>query len=306
MDVVVFGAGSLGSLVGGLLARRHAVTLVGRDPHVARVRADGLQIEGAAEARVGPDARTDARGLSADLALVAVKAFDTDAAVEALAAGDYGAVLSLQNGLTEEALAAGLDAPVLAGTATYGARLVEPGRVECTGVGRVVLGARGGGTSPVAERVGKAFRDADVTTLVAADMPVRRWEKLAVNAGVNAVTALARVDNGALADGPAAALARAAARETARVARAGNVRLSNRRALAALDRVVGKTAANRSSMLQDVEADRRTEVDAITGEVVARADRWGVDAPTNRTLASLLRAWEAGRGVRPTDTPGAD
>lgn len=320
MEVVVFGAGSLGSLVGGLLSRAHDVTLVGRVPHVRRVREAGLRVvgppgvafaarRGAAGGRadangddvefvVRPSATTDGDGLSADLVVVTVKAYDTAEAATTLATGTFDAVLSLQNGLTEGTLADALSAPVLAGTATYGARLREPGTVECTGVGRVALGAREGGTDPRAERVGKAFRDAGVRALVAADMPRRRWEKLAVNAGVNAVTALARVENGALADGPAADVARTAARETARVARAEGVVLPDRAARSALVDVVEATASNHSSMRQDVAAGRRTEVDAIHGVVVERATRHGLDVPTNRTLAALVRAWERGRGVR--------
>jgi 2-dehydropantoate 2-reductase len=300
MDVVVFGAGSLGSLIGGLLARASDVTLVGRDPHVERVREDGLRISGAVDERVFPDAVTDGRGLDADLAVVTVKSFDTAEAADALATGSYDAALSLQNGLTEETLADRLEpaTTVLAGTATYGARLLEPGHVECTGAGRVVLGARRGGTDPLAERAGKAFRDAGVETLVAANMPRRRFEKLAVNAGINAVTALARVRNGALRDGPGARLARDAARETARVARAEGISLSAGRAVAALDEVVDATAANHSSMLQDVETDRRTEIDAINGEVVARARTHDLSVPANRTLTDLVRAWERERSLR--------
>ena len=305
MEVLVFGAGSLGSLVGGLLARTHDVTLVGRDPHVAAVRESGLRVSGAVEATTHPAATTDGEGHDADLAVVTVKSFDTASAADALATGDVEAVLSLQNGLTEETLAERLpDVTVLAGTATYGADLRAPGHVACTGVGRVTLGALAGGTDPAAERAGWAFRTGGIETLVATDMPRRRWEKLAVNAGINAVTALVRVENGHLADGPANAVARRATRETARVARAEGVALSNRRAVAAVERVIDATADNRSSTLQDVAAGRRTEVEAIFGEVVARAERASraghvdVSVPTVRTLADLLRAWEGGHGVR--------
>ncbi|WP_411964973.1 ketopantoate reductase family protein [Haloferax sp. YSMS24] len=298
MRILVFGAGSLGTLVGGLLAAVHDVTLVGRKRHVARVSKTGLDIVGVESGHVTPTATTTETGHDADLALVTVKSFDTQAAAEALAACDVDAVLSLQNGLTEEILDSHLDVPVLAGTATYGARLVAPGRVECTGIGRVVLGALDGGTSPLAERTGKAFRDADINTLVASNMPRRRWEKLAVNAGINAVTALARVENGALASDEAHDVAHRAARETARVARLEGVNLPNRVAREAIDRVVAQTAANRSSMLQDVEAGKRTEVDAIHGAVVETAAKHGHEVPTNRTLAALLRAWERGEGVR--------
>ncbi|MFC4552163.1 MULTISPECIES: ketopantoate reductase family protein [Halorussus] len=296
MEIVVFGAGSLGSLVGGLLAREHAVTLVGRDPHVAAVRQSGLRVTGAFDFAVRPTATTDGTDLSADLAVVTVKSFDTEAAAESLATGAFDAALSLQNGMgNEETLAERLDCPILAGTATYGAMRPEPGTVECTGVGEVVLGPRAGGSSKIAEEAGAAFCAAGIETTVAEDVPRRLWEKLAVNAGINATTALARVDNGALLAGPANDVATAAARETAHLARAVGVELADEAAAAAVERVADATAANASSMRQDVRAGRRTEVEAINGYVADRAREEGVDVPVNRTMANLLRAWQAER-----------
>jgi 2-dehydropantoate 2-reductase len=298
MDVVVFGAGSLGSLVGGLLAREHDVTLVGRDPHVSTVRERGLRVEGEVETTVQPAAELTPPA-AADLAVVCVKAFDTPAAADSLAHVDLEACLSLQNGMgNETVLAARLDATVLAGTCTYGAMREAPGRVRCTGVGEVVIGARDGGPSPAADRVGAAFDEAGLATTVAADMPRRLWEKLAVNAGINATTALAGVDNGALVDGAGHDVAVAAAREVARVAGAAGVELSPDDAASAVEGVAAATAANTSSMRQDVEGGRRTEVDAIGGYVCERADEHGVDVPVNETMTRLLRAWEAGRGLR--------
>jgi 2-dehydropantoate 2-reductase len=299
MDAVVFGAGSLGSLVGGMLAREYEVTLVGRDPHVAAVAESGLVVDGAVSATVAPEATTDGTGLSADLAVVTVKAFDTEAAARDLATGEYDAALSLQNGMgNEERLAQHLDCPVLAGTATYGAVRREPGRVECTGVGEITLGDSEGGDSASAVTVARAFRQSGFDATAATDMPRRLWTKLAVNAGINAVTALARVENGTLLTGPASDVARTAARETARVARRRDVFLPDRAAVEAIADVATATADNESSMYQDVRDGRRTEVDAINGYVVDRAGEHDVDAPVNRTLAALLRAWERGRGLR--------
>jgi len=302
MEIVVFGAGSLGSLVGGLLARDHDVTLVAREAHARAVRESGLRLEGAVDdgpSRVVPAATTDGTGLEADLAVVTVKSFDTAAAADTLATGSIEAVLSLQNGMGNEAtLATRLDASVLAGTATYGAILQEPGIVECTGPGEIVLGPRDGGSSACAERVGEAFAAAGLETTVADDMPRRLWEKLAVNAGINPVTALTATENEAVRAEPAADLARTATRETARVARACDVSLSNREALAAMETVAEATAANTSSMAQDLAAQRRTEIDAINGYVVEQAAETGLEVPTNRTLTALIRTWEQGRGLR--------
>ncbi|MFB6309274.1 MAG: ketopantoate reductase family protein [Haloarculaceae archaeon] len=301
MDVLVFGAGSLGSLVGGLLARAHDVTLVGREPHVSAVRESGLRVTGEYEFTVEPAARTDAPA-SADLALVTVKAFDTDDAASALADADLRVACSLQNGLgNEERLADFLECPVLAGTSTYGARLTEPGVVACTGVGEIAVGPPEGseqataGAAALADEVGAAFEAADLDVTVADDMSRRRWEKLAVNAGINAPTALARIENGALTDGPGSSVARAAARETARVAREQGVDIPDDRAVDLVETVATETAANHSSMLQDIERERRTEIDAINGAVVDRATE---PVPVNETLARLVRAWERGRGLR--------
>ncbi|WP_231186277.1 ketopantoate reductase family protein [Haladaptatus sp. DYF46] len=293
MNIVVFGAGSLGTLVGGLLAREHAVTLVARDPHASAVLDSGLSVGGEFDFHVHLDATTDGTELRADCAIVTVKSFHTDTAARQLGTGEFDGVLSLQNGMgNEERLASHLDCPVLAGTATYGAVLTEPGRVECTGIGEVVLGGRDGGRSVLAARIGEAFSAAGIKTTVADDMPRRLWEKLAVNAGINPTTALARVANGALLTGDGSELAAAAARETATVARAEGVSLSDSDAVAAMRDVADATAANTSSMRQDVEAGCRTEIDAINGYVVARGEERGIETPVNRTLAGLVRTWE--------------
>lgn len=293
MQIVVFGAGSLGSLLGGVLAREHEVTLVARDAHADAVRENGLRLEGELEGVVHPEATIDGAGLEADLAVVAVKAFDTESAAKTLSTGRFDGVLSVQNGMGNEAiLAENLETPILAGTVTYGAILRDPGIVECTGIGEATLGPHGGGRSPLATAVGEAFERAGLETLVADDMPVRRWEKLAVNAGINPITALTATENGAVLEPPANAVARAATREAARTARATGVSLSNREALEAMETVATDTRKNTSSMAQDVFDGRRTEIDSISGYVVDRATERGLDVPTNRLLAALVRTRE--------------
>ncbi len=288
MDILIFGAGSLGSLIGGLIAREHEVTLVGRNPHIEGVQKSGLHVTGHFDFTTYPDARTEVPN-RADLALITVKSFDTGEAVRALADSHVDFVCSLQNGLGNEEILATLFDHVLAGTCTYGARLDGPGRVRRTGIGEIVLGAPDGGPSEPAVRVARAFQRADIETTVSEEMLKRRWEKLAVNAGINPTTALARVPNGALRDGVLHEIATEAARETARVAREQGIELSDKQATRALESVVESTAENTSSMLQDVRAKGRTEIDAINGAVVERAD---CPVPVNKTLAALVRAWE--------------
>lgn len=315
MQVVVFGAGSLGSLLGGLLARVHAVTLVGRDPHVSRIRTEGLEIEtasGVDDPTVGsslvvtPDATTDGTGLDADLAVATVKAYDTDAAARALATGSVDAALPLSNGMgNAEALAAHLDCPVLGGTTSYGAVLREPGVVEYRGRGDVVVGPRDPADAALADRVGAAFRAADLNARVSDDVESVLWEKLAVNAAINPTTALAGVDNGRALAAPLWSTARAAAVETAAAARTQGVELTDEAAVEAVERVAAATSENRSSMAQDLDAGRQTEIESICGHVVRTAEAAGTAAPVNRTLRSLVLAAEGRFEVR-EDTDGGD
>ncbi len=301
LDVLVFGAGALGSLVGGLLARQHTVRLVGRDPHVSAVRDDGLRVTGAVETRVQPAATTAVDEWDGDLALVTVKARDIAAAADALAESEC-VVCPLTNGLPEYRLREQLGERVIGATATYGAQLAEPGVVRCTGVGTVHVGelhatnaATTGTASDRVRRIETGFQAAGIDCVAEPRIDRRLWTKLAVNAGINPVTALVRAENAAITDGPAASVARRAARETARVARTEGIDLAPDRAVEQLTAVAEATAANRSSMASDVAAGRPTEIEAINGTVVERGEQAGVSVPTNRTLVELVRGWETTR-----------
>ena len=306
MRIAIFGAGSLGSLLGALLDRAHDVVLVGRDPHVSAVRDGGLRVTGVGSLEATPAATTDGTGLDVDLAVVTVKAYDTAAAARDLATGDVDAVVSLQNGLgNEAALAAGPACPIVAGTTTHGAMLSAPGVVAWTGRGEVTVGnwrVGDGAGDPAgddpAERVAAAFRAASVDAAVDPDIRRRLRLKLAVNAAINPTTALARVRNGAVRSEPIATYAERAAREAAAVARAEGIDVGGDTAVDRARAVADRTADNRSSMLQDVAAGRRTEIDAISGAVVDRGAEHGVETPVNGLLCALVRGWEAGAGLR--------
>lgn len=304
MHVVVYGAGSLGSLLGALLARTpdHEVTLVGRDPHVSAVRTEGLRVTGTEAFTVHPDATTEGTDIAGDLALVTVKAFDTPEAAHDLATGTFETVCSLQNGMgNEDVLAEHLECPILAGTTGFGAVLSAPGEVVWNGGGDVVVGPwTPPEASDVAEDAGAAFATAGVPVTVEGPEGIREqlWEKLAVNAAVNPTTALARVENGALGSPPGDGLVEPVAREVARTARAAGVDLGERAALDAIERVVGATADNESSMYRDVQRGCPTEIGVINGYVVETAAEYGIEVPVNRTLSRLVRTWEAGHADR--------
>lgn len=291
MKILVFGAGSLGSLLGGLLARAHEVTLIGRDPHMRRVSEAGLTISGQVTEHVHPEAETEVDGLSVDAALVTVKSYDTPAAAEALKEADIGAVCSLQNGLgNEERLAETLSVPIVGGTVTYGADLSEPGEVRMTGTGDVTIGAFRAGEGNIVDTLASAFSTADIEVSVTDNIETTLWEKVAINAAINPTAALARCRNRAIVDRPLAAVATNAALETAAVARANGVELGDAAIRDRVLEVAEATGENRCSMLQDVLEGGRTEIDAINGAVVDRSG--DVSVPVNETLSALVSGLE--------------
>ncbi|MBA2278135.1 MAG: 2-dehydropantoate 2-reductase, partial [Chloroflexia bacterium] len=119
------------------------------------------------------------------------------------------------------------------------------------------------------------------------------WRKLAVNAAINPLTALAGVPNRAISrDAGLRAAAATLAAEVVAVANARGVAIDTAEVVAAVEEVARATGDNRSSMLIDLEHGLRTEIDAINGVVVAEASRRGLKAPANQLMTALIRARE--------------
>lgn len=293
MHVAVMGAGSLGSLLGGLLAADHRVTLVGREDHLRAVAEHGLAITGQVDRTVHPAATTAWSAVDeVDICLLTVKSYDTRSAAEALRESPPPTVLSVQNGLGNGAILErilGHRCEVLVGTATYGARLADPGTVRCTGRGSLVFGTPDGSRSSTAERMAEAWpRSLDCRH--ADRMPRRLWEKVIVNAAINPVTALAGVRNGRILEDPLRPIAMAAAREAVAVARRDDFDFETEEVLDTVRSVAENTADNESSMARDVRRGARTEIEAITGAIIDRAAE--LDIPVNRVLYGLIAGYE--------------
>jgi 2-dehydropantoate 2-reductase len=288
--VLVFGTGALGCLFGARLSRSGAeVTVVGTWPAaleaLGRRGATVVDHEGRWSAPVHVR-RLPATPMPAPLALVLVKAQQTTLVAPAVArslASD-GVAVTLQNGLgNRESLEAAL-APgrVLTGITVVGAALAEPGVVRAT-PGRVVLGTLPGREERLA-RIAQLLEAAGFGVEVTADIDVAVWRKLAANCAINALSALRAVPNGALLDDPGThPILAAAAREVAAVAAARGVDLGTDPVELAFE-VLRRTASNRSSMLQDIERGRPTEVESLNGAVAREGRRLGVPTPVNEDL----------------------
>ncbi|RME76678.1 MAG: 2-dehydropantoate 2-reductase [Planctomycetota bacterium] len=281
--------------------RREAVTprvgVVG--PGALGTALAGVLRSGGLEVVVRGRGERGAGGRPLDLVLLCTKSHDVEGALETAAplVGPETLVATLQNGIGsfERVLARFGPERAVAGATTEAACRDERGELRHTARGRTRLAPAGPLALQRLERCVPALRRAGLDVEIAPDPVALVWSKLIVAAAILPVTALLGLPNGAIAGpGPAAQLAAQAAREAARVAVVSGT-MESTPAHAACERVrevASRTANNRSSMLCDLEAGRRTEIDAISGEVARRAQALGLEAWCNWTLWQLVRARE--------------
>ena len=303
MRILVHGAGAVGGYFGALLARGgHDVTFVARGENLAALRARGLVVRLGSETlhlapvRAVPD---PAAAPAPELVLVCVKSYDTPAAAAALrpAVAPDTIVLSLQNGIeNEDVLARALGLPPLMVAFTrIGVALVEPATIDYSGRGTILFGEPDGSESPRAQRVAEALAAAGVPYELRRDILVAAWEKLAWNAGFNAVTTLTRSTVAEVLAEPASRdLVVAAMEEADAVAVASGVPVRRWRTERVLEESASGLPDFQTSMLQDLLRGRRLEHDALNGAVVRAAARAGVAVPVNRVLVALLARLDPG------------
>jgi len=305
MRILIHGAGAVGGYFGALLAHGgHAVTFVARGENLAALRQGGLTVRlGKETLRVAPvDAVADpAEAPRPDLVLVCVKSYDTAAAAAALrsAVGPDTIVLSLQNGIeNERVLARELHLPPLMVALTrIGVELTAPATIAYSGRGTILFGEPNSRESPRARRLAEALAAAGVSYQLRPDILVAAWEKLAWNAGFNAVTALTRATLAEVLSHPGTReLIVEAMEEAYAVATALGIGVRPERIEAVLADSLAGLPDFPTSMLQDLRRGRRLEHDALNGAVVRAGARAGVPVPVNRVLLALLaRLDPAGR-----------
>jgi 2-dehydropantoate 2-reductase len=315
MGHVIVGAGAVGIGVGtALLAAGEPVVFVARGETARALRECGCERTGLfGEVRHAPE-RFEVAGELATLSapprslLVATKAFATREVAEALAAlpalaeSDFP-VVSFQNGLgNAEALAERLPSRrVFSATILIGFRRTAPQRVDVTVCAKPIqVGSLfAAELAPVAHLV-KSIAAGGIPAETNTDIAGELWEKALYNCALNPLGALLAVPYGELAGAPETRrIMEDVIREIFAVARAADERLrwpdAERYLAHFYDVLLPPTRDHESSMLQDVRAGRRTEIDALCGEIARRGRALGVPTPTNAALHQLVRAIEGSR-----------
>ncbi len=302
MKIAILGSGAVGGYYGARLARSgHEVTFIARGAHLAAIRERGLEIKSSAlgdfVARGRAEEDTSKVG-PVDLVLYAVKTYDNPTALPLLTPmlGDSTVVLTVQNGVDSpgDVAAVAGEARTLGGSTYIATALESPGLIVQTGTHRrIVFGEAFGPLPRLSDRVQKiheALSSADIESYPVGDGRVPIWEKFVFLASLAGFTGAARLPIGPVWGDPfTKAQFMAGCREIEAVARAEGVPV----AADVVDRIVPYIDAipgsMRSSLLIDLQAGKRIEVEALQGSVVRRAARLGVPVPIMSTLYAVLK-----------------
>ena len=293
----IVGAGAVGGYFGfRIAASGRSVHFLVRGATLAALRGRGLRVttEGVPRA-VAVEASDDPAGLGeCDTVLVTVKNPDLEGALEAVRGGlaEKAFAVTLQNGLdapraARRVLGAGR---VVAGIAYLGAEAAAPGEILHTGLGLLTVGEPEGGPSARCQALAEDLNACGIPTRTSERIEEDLWKKLAWNAAFNGPTALARCSPAALAADPEGrALARALIQEVLEAARTTKLDLP---ATLADDqiRLSEPLTELRTSMLQDLEAGRPMEIEALYTRTLRLLREAGKPAPAHQAVVALLSA----------------
>lgn len=302
MKVAIVGAGAMGCLYAAAFHRAGAqVTLVDVNAeHIAAINQRGLELETRAGTELLPLPAllpAEAREV-ADLVLLFTKTFHTDTALEGVRAiiGPQTHVLTLQNGLgNDEAVARHVARErVIAGVSTLPSDLVGPGKVRSHGEGGSKIYPAFGGDPEFAQQVADLLTTGGLATHLEPEIQAAVWSKAIFNAAMNTLCALTRRTPGFLgAHAESRAIIHAVVEEGVAAAKANGIMIDARPIHDLTIVSMTDHADHEASMLQDVKAGRRTEVDAINGAIVEAAKSELVETPVTETLWRLVKLEEA-------------
>jgi 2-dehydropantoate 2-reductase len=306
LKIVMMGSGGVGGFFGGHLARSgHDVSFVARGAHLEALRKNGLTIENKTQGDIhipGVKVTDDPASLgTADLVILSVKLWDTEAAAQAIRpiVGPHTGVLSLQNGVVKDDILRRFFDPaqVMGGVCYVATHIARPGVVEQVGsMQRIVVGEYDGRKSQRAQALYEALAQSGVAAELSSDVRRAIWEKYVFLVGLSATTTTMRSTIGPIRENPRTrAFLHDIMREVVAVGRALGVALPEDYAdqrLAFADTV---PATMTSSMHHDLERGNRIEVAWLSGGVVELGRKAGVATPCNRAVWDILELYSQGR-----------
>ncbi|MCM8766154.1 MAG: 2-dehydropantoate 2-reductase [Candidatus Omnitrophica bacterium] len=305
MKIVVVGPGAMGCLFGAFLAQsgEEIYFLDKNELRAKEIQEKGISVEGLSNFLVKKiKATTNPQEIGkTELVIIATKSYDTEEAMRKAISiiNNETLVLTLQNGLGNVEIInkyISLE-QIVAGVTNEGATLLGIGHVRHAGKGETVIGLCQ--KSPFEkekerlEEIVEIFRKAGFETHSTPGVENIIWSKLIINIGINALTAITRLNNGRLPEFPGTnQIMRLAVDEAVKVARKKKIKLLYEDPIKKVEEVCRLTSGNISSMLQDVLRKRKTEIDFINGAIVKEGEKLGIPTPINSVLTNLVKSIE--------------
>lgn len=300
MKIAIVGPGAMGCLFGAFLikARQEVYFLDKNEERAKKISAQGIKVEGLSNFSVKAIAKAKAEEIGpCELVILCVKSYDTEKAIKharGLISKDTS-VLTLQNGINNlQTLNEIVGAEkVVGGVTSQGATLLGIGCIRHAGKWETVIGKADGKILGAVRDISNLFNKSGLETKISKDINSLIWSKLIINVGINALTAITRLNNGRLVeyDGTREIL-RSAVLEAVKVAKRKKIKLIYDDPVQKTEKVAEATKGNISSMLQDVLKEKRTEIDYINGAIVRQGRNLGIPTPVNSVLSDLVRTIE--------------
>ncbi|MEZ5534359.1 MAG: 2-dehydropantoate 2-reductase [Thiolinea sp.] len=295
----ILGAGAMGSVFGARLRLAgFEVELLNRSPeHSEAIRAHGLQADiGEQRHTIAIDACTVEQAQAADVVILFTKSHQIEAALQSMPDTlQRACVVTLQNGLgngERVAQQVGRERTV-EGVSMMPAEFIAPGKVASADAARTWMYPLDDKLAELTQQIGADFNQAGITTEVTADVQSYIWQKACFNIAMNALCALTQGSPGLLhayEDGQL--LAHELADEALQVAALSHVAVDAAKVHELIDYACANHTWHKPSMLQDLEANRLTEIEALNGYIVRRAAELGMAVPGNQMILRLLRLRE--------------
>ena len=292
MQIIVLGAGAIGSLYGAKLVVDNDVTLIGRAGHVRAIEENGLRIEGIETKTIPVRAVTHISELPPDtLILLTTKVPATAMALKPIAAivRDDTTIVALQNGLESAEIARralGGRGVVLRGISQFGAIFERAGTIRYMAKGYTLLEDH-----QRSERIAAVLNDAGLDCRIVVNIRTEVWRKVVFNCVVNPITTIIGSEVGEIVDPRLNRLKQLVIEECVAVAAAEGVELETDLAREINAAYAG--SRNLVSMRQDLLRGRTTEIDYLNRAVAELGSRRGVECPVNRGLTDIIKGMEA-------------
>jgi len=297
MNIIIFGAGAIGSLFGALLNRNNDVTLIGRPYHINVIKKNGLKIEGKTKLCLNMVAMENIKQLekTPDLLILTVKSYDTTQASKSIKklVDKNTIVLTLQNGLDNiDKIEKFIDRDqILAGVTTQGAYLSKPGVVRHTGLGKTTIGELNGEESERLKNIIRIFNESFIETVHSENITRDIWIKAIINSCINPITTIFRCKNGYLQKNPILNnIVRKIIDESTNVANKHGMNISKKFVLDKTKKVVKSTEKNYSSMLQSFNKGQKTEIDSINKKIVEIGKFYSIDVSLNELMVDIIES----------------